>query len=143
MDITYEILATLKDLFPDVSHRYRNNQEQGFKGNSFYIRQVRVSNQAQLVNRSRRSYAYVLHYFPLEYPEGKAQRHEEQCERMAERLYSDFLYLKDYGGKVIETYHDIQDGVLLFHFDLRFRVKKPTEPNPMLALEERSGLKDG
>lgn len=143
MDITYEILATLKDLFPDVPYRYRNNQEQNFKGNSFYIRQVRVGNQAQLFNRSRRSYAYVLHYFPISYPEGQAQKLEEQCEQMAERLYGDYLYLKDYEGKVIETYHTIQDGVLLFHFDLRFRVKKPTEPNPMLALEERSGLKDG
>ncbi|SEN73761.1 hypothetical protein SAMN04488134_101778 [Amphibacillus marinus] len=141
MDVTNKILETLGLLFPDVPDQYRNNLRQGFNENSFFVKQVSVNNEQMLANRSIRSYNYQLHYFPENNPIDQEQRLEEQCEKMAERMYNQFLYLNNHEGKVLKPYHRIEDGVLLFQFNLKFEIEHSPDHTPMQSFEERSGLK--
>lgn len=141
MDISKRIGETLKTLFPDIQQITRNNLEQGHKEHSFYIKKRKSSGQNQFFNKQQRVYNYTLHYFAHKYPDDKMNQAETECEKMAERLLSDFHYLEGHYGKVINTDYDIQDNALLFHFRIRMRVNLPeAEPTYMETLEERSNL---
>lgn len=141
MDVTRIIGETLKDLIPDIKQIRRNNLEQGNLQHAFYIRQGRSSAQNQLFNYQQRRYPYILHYFPEEYPDEEIDQRETRCWEMNEQLMTQFLYLKDHFGKVLNAQGEVHEGVLLFSFDIRLRVKLP-EPLQikMQSIEERSDI---
>lgn len=141
MDLTKEVGETLKKLFPDIKQIRRNELEQGNKPHSFYIRRGRVQSQNQFNNKQMRLYPFVLHYFPEKYPAEEIDQSATRSETMGENLLEKFHYLNDYKAKITNTYYEVHDGVLLFHFQIRLRVTLTTpEPTYMGTLEERSNL---
>lgn len=121
MDITQSVVNTLASLFPGTTI-YRNRQESGFRENSFYVKLLSGTGSDQLFNHQLRSYLFSVKYFPPLYPEGKSQRLEEQCEKMAEQLMP-IRYLSDMTGILMRKEWETVDGELVFKFVVSLRVK--------------------
>lgn len=137
MDLTRDIALSLARIAPIKI--YREKIEQNFEEPAFYIQELTSTPSYNLMNRDRFSHLFVVHYFP----DTKRSDIFEQCEKMREKLMTEFRWISSARLKPLNREVKItEDGVLKMTFSLKYRVAYQEEFEPMTNLESTEGVKE-
>jgi len=138
-DVNNGISKVLDSIFPAYPV-YDEATEQGMKQPCFFVLLLEGSQSREINRRYRRFNSYDIHYFPN--PDSLAPR--EECERVAERLYSALEYITGVEGGYRGTgmRHEIVDGVLHFFVQYNYHLFRTKDPDiKMQSMTEKGGIK--
>jgi hypothetical protein len=138
-DVNNGIAKVLDSIFPAYPV-YDEATEQGMKQPCFFVLLLEGSQSKEINRRYRRFNSYDIHYFPS--PDSLTPR--EECEAIAERLYSDMEYVtgEEGGYRGTGMRHEIVDGVLHFFVQYNYHLIRTKAPDvKMQTMTERSGIK--
>ena len=138
-DIKNALIKKLS-LFTPEYPVYDEAVEQGMQQPCFFVLLLEGSQARGINRRYQRFNPFDVHYFPDR--DSKAPR--EECELMAERLYSELEYVSGYSGMYRGTKmrYEIVDGVL--HFFIQFNVHLIRDKAPdikMQTMKQGGGIK--
>lgn len=138
-DIKNALIKRLS-LFTPEYPVYDESVEQGMQQPCFFVLLMESSQVREVNRRYKRFHPFDVHYFP----DRAAAAPREDCELMAERLYSEIEYIRGAEGGYRGTgmRHEIVDGVLHFFVQYNFHILREREPEiKMQTMTERSGIK--
>lgn len=123
-DITTLIAIELATIFPDEPIT-RENTEQGFSPNSFYIHEVRTKPTDQFMGHELWEHRYSIVYFPDEDNDNVGVK--EQCAKVRWKLLNEFKVIDGLKARALDREFAIEDDTLVFKFKLQYRVKPGTD----------------
>ena len=118
---------------------YREEKLQGLKEPCFFILCIHPTHTLFLKQKYARTNLFCIHYFPEH-----LERKKEECDAVAERLFSCMEHLNVEGHLITGTKmnYEIVDDVLHFFVNYDFFVCKKTENVPwMREVSEKTSLK--
>ena len=132
------ISISLNAEFGDEYTTYIESVEQGLKEPCFFVFCINPTSRVFLGNRYFGQNQFCLQYFPVD--KDKAR---EECNAVAERLYSCLEYITITGDFIRGTKMkcEMADGVLNFFVNYDFFVCKPVERIPMEEVAESVAVK--
>lgn len=141
MNLITAIVDELAALFQDGIF-YIENQEQGFEQQSFYVYSVNNATEARLMGRQYNKQMFAVTYFPD--PDSTEKGVMEQCAEVADKLMNDFRFIHAEGLHVLNKDIQLQNGVVVMNFYLKYNIKPADEQGDRIgSIEVRGGLKDG
>ncbi|WP_438497166.1 phage tail terminator family protein [Paenibacillus sp. IHBB 3054] len=138
-DIKNALIKKLSLFTPELPV-YDEAVEQGMQQPCFFVLLMESSQNREISRRYRRFNSFDVHYFP--HKDAAAPR--EECELMAERLYSEIEYVRGLEGGYRGTgmRHEIVDGVLHFFVQYNYHVIRTKDPDiKMQSMTQGGGLK--
>lgn len=126
--IIESISISLNDEFGDEYTTYTESVEQGLKEPCFFVFCINPTNRIFLGKRYFRTNQFCLQYFPAH-----RDRAKEECNAVAERLFSCLEYITVTGDLVRGTKmkYEVADGVLNFFVNYDMFVYKETASDAM------------
>lgn len=141
MNLITAIVDELAALFHDGIF-YIENQEQGFEQQSFYVYPVSNATEARLMGRQYNKQMFAVTYFSD--PDSTEKGVMEQCTDVADKLMNDFRYIQSEGLHVLNKDVQLQNGVVVMNFFLKYNIKPDEEQGDTIgSIEVRGGLKNG
>ncbi|WP_438491023.1 phage tail terminator family protein [Paenibacillus sp. IHBB 3054] len=138
-DIKNALIKKLSLFTPELPV-YDEAVEQGMQQPCFFVLLIESSQNREINRRYRRFNPFDVHYFP--HKDAAAPR--EECELMAERLYSEIEYVRGSEGGYRGTgmRHEIVDGVLHFFVQYNYHVIRTKDPDiKMQSMTQGGGIK--
>ncbi|MEC0171656.1 phage tail terminator family protein [Paenibacillus graminis] len=138
-DIKNALIKKLS-LFTPEYPVYDEAVEQGMQQPCFFVLLMESSQAREINMRYRRFNSFDVHYFPHLH----ASASREECELMAERLYSGIEYVTGAEGGYRGTgmRHEIVDGVLHFFVQYNYHLLRTQAPDvKMQSITQGGGLK--
>lgn len=140
MNLITAIVDELAALFQDGIF-YIENQEQGFEQQSFYVYSVNNATEARLMGRQYNKQMFAVTYFPD--PDSTEKGVMEQCAEVADKLMNDFRFIQSEGLHVLNKDIQLQNGVVVMNFYLKYNIKPDDEQGDTIgSMEVRGGLKN-
>lgn len=126
--IIESISISLNDEFGDEYTTYTESVEQGLKEPCFFVSCINPTNRIFLGKRYFRTNQFCLQYFPAH-----RDRAKEECNAVAERLFSCLEYITVTGDLVRGTKmkYEVADGILNFFVNYDMFVYKETASDAM------------
>ncbi|KAA1180691.1 DUF6838 family protein [Paenibacillus sp. B2(2019)] len=138
-DIKNALIKKLS-LFTPEYPVYDEAVEQGMKQPCFFVLRIEGGQNREINRRYRRLNSFDVHYFP--HKDASAPR--EECELMAERLYSELEYVTgaEGGYRGIGMRDEIVDGVLHFFIQYNYHVVRTKATDvKMQTMKQGGGIK--
>ena len=131
--IIESISIALNAEFGDEYTTYTESVEQGLNEPCFFVSCINPANRIFLGNRYFRRNQFCLQYFPAD-----EDRAREECNAVAERLFSCLEYITVTGNLVRGTNmnYEVTDGVLSFFVNYDLFVYKATASGAMEELSQ-------
>ena len=136
--ITQSISISLNAEFGDEYTNYTESVEQGLNEPCFFVFCINPTNRLFLGKRYFRENQFCIQYFPAD-----KDRVKEECNAVAERLYSCLEYINVTGDLVRGTKmnFEVVDGVLNFFVNYDLFVYKVVASDPMEEISSDVAMK--
>ena len=114
-DIVNGISIKLNSVFGDSYEIYTENVEQGLEEPCFFIKTLPTTNTPLLGKRKKRTYSFVISYFP--------EKGNEEMMRVSETLLNEMEYITLLNGDMIRG-HSLQAEIVddVLHFSVNYVV---------------------